>query len=273
MELKKYKEQYFSDVAELPRGLKILGTVLFFVGVLSVLLMVPAIMSGVINIGGAIGVLGGGMFIAAAVLLPLYRKRFGKALRILYRVYLAVLAAMTAFAVFLSVMMMTAIFGAPPEPDSTRTVIVLGCQVYDSGPSVMLKNRLNAAYDYLTANPDASCVVSGGKGDTEPVSEASAMKEYLISRGIEESRIYIEDRSTNTLENLTYSKQVIAENGLDERAVIVTDGFHLKRAQMFAQKVGLDVRTISAHTPLFLLPTYWCREWASICYYAIFPPN
>lgn len=49
-------------------------------------------------------------------------------------------------------------------------------------------------------------VVSGGQGMDEEVSEAFAMKEYLTNKGISEDRIIMEDKSTNTLENIKNTK-------------------------------------------------------------------
>ena len=97
-------------------------------------------------------------------------------------------------------------------PAEDATVIVLGCQVRGSEPSRMLTDRCNAALEYLNAHPDAKCVASGGKGSGEDISEAQAIFNYLVSHGIGEDRIFIEDRSTSTAENLAFSAEVIRKN-------------------------------------------------------------
>lgn len=156
----------------------------------------------------------------------------------------------------------------PPE-DSSTTLVVLGCKVRESGPSLMLIRRLDKAADYLEAHPDIPVVVSGGKGDDEPESEAECMRRYLSGRGIAADRIYMEDRSADTEENLKYSMQVIEDNGLEPHITIVTDGFHQYRAELLSRKLGLNAYNISSATPGWLLPTYWVREWFGIVYYKV----
>ena len=81
-------------------------------------------------------------------------------------------------------------------------IIVLGAQVKENGPSVALKFRLDAAYDYLVENESTVCIVSGRQGVNEPCSEAQGMKEYLEQKGIAPERIIMEDKARNTAENI-----------------------------------------------------------------------
>ena len=80
----------------------------------------------------------------------------------------------------------------------------------------------------------------------------------------------MEDRSADTEQNLRFSKEVAAENGLPGDITIVTDGFHQLRADMIARQAGLRAYNISARTPAWLLPTYWVREWFGVAFYAVF---
>ena len=91
------------------------------------------------------------------------------------------------------------------------TLIVLGAQVNGTKLSNSLKLRLERAKEYLDENPETIAVVSGGKGSGEEISEAEAMYEYLVSQGIDETRLIKEDRSTNTNENLKYSLALLEE--------------------------------------------------------------
>ena len=59
-------------------------------------------------------------------------------------------------------------------------IIVLGAQVKESGPSVVLKYRLDRAVSYLKENHNTLVIVSGGQGVNEPATEASVMRKYLI---------------------------------------------------------------------------------------------
>lgn len=179
----------------------------------------------------------------------------------------AFICAGVVTAAVLSVMMIREMHDAPS--DSNTTVVVLGCKVRDNGPSLMLARRLDAACSYLTGHPDVKVVVSGGQGKDEVVSEAECMRDYLVRRGIDSGRIYMEDKSVDTNENLRFSKEVIEKNGLPEQITLVTDGFHQLRADILAEKLGIRAYNISAATPAYLLPTYWVREWFGLIYYKI----
>lgn len=146
-----------------------------------------------------------------------------------------------------------------PGPEA-RTLVVLGCQVRGEEPSLMLHKRLEAACDYLTAHPDAPCVVSGGQGPGEQISEAEAMRRYLTGRGVEPHRIYMEDRSESTEENIRFSAAIIREKGLPTDIAIATDGFHQWRGGWHAEKNGLSARAVAADTPWYLQECYYVRE-------------
>lgn len=171
-------------------------------------------------------------------------------------------------AVVISCFMVKAMNDKPKN--SQTTVVVLGCQINGETPSRMLKRRLDAAYDYLSENSDVKVIVSGGQGSDEVTSEADVMRKYLLKRGIEDSRIFMEDKSTSTEENLRFSKEIIDKDGLCGEITIVTDGFHQLRADILAKKQGIEARNISASTEKWLLPTYWIREIYGVAYYLVF---
>ena len=83
------------------------------------------------------------------------------------------------------------------EPSANADyVIVLGAHVFGERMSANLRYRVEAAYGYLKKNPDTKVVLSGGQGQGEEITEAEAMRRYLVQEGIEEDRILIEgDRS------------------------------------------------------------------------------
>lgn len=168
----------------------------------------------------------------------------------------------------LSVMMTAAAHRKPKEEPAV--VIVLGCKVNGTKPSLMLLERMHATYEYLEAHPDIPVIVSGGKGSDEELSEAECMAEYLIAKGITEERILLEDRSASTAENLQFSKVILEEKGITGEYMLVTDGFHQYRAQYLAQKEGLSCYAVPADTAWYLLPTYWVREWFGILHAWVF---
>ena len=132
-----------------------------------------------------------------------------------------------------------------------RVMIVLGCQVREDGPSVLLRDRLDEALAYWEDHEDTLIVVSGGQGSNEPTTEARAMADYLEERGVEGDQILLEDRSHNTAQNLRYSRALLEEAGedLSGGVIVVSNGFHLTRARMLAQRAGFDqVSTLAAPT-------------------------
>ena len=144
---------------------------------------------------------------------------------------------------------------ADPEADY---LIVLGCQVNGTVPSRMLRQRLNAAVDYLNAYPDTTAIVSGGMGPGEQVTEAKCMADYLTAAGIAPDRIILEDQATSTMENLTFSLELMEP---DSTAAIVSNEFHLYRAGQMAQKLGLEASLVPASTEYpILLASYSLRE-------------
>ena len=93
-------------------------------------------------------------------------------------------------------------------------IIVLGAQVHQGSPSLVLRYRLDRAAEYLRANPDTTCIVSGGQGPNEPYAEARGMADYLEhDAGIDASRIIEEPDSTTTVENLRNSRAIIDNAG------------------------------------------------------------
>lgn len=130
-----------------------------------------------------------------------------------------------------------------------QVMIILGCQLHDWGPSVMLQDRLDKALEYLSDHPDMTVIVSGGQGDNEPDSEAQGMADYLAGCGFSREKIILESQSHNTWQNLTYSAQLLEEAGFDikEGVIIVSNGFHLTRARMLAGRLGYeDISTLAA---------------------------
>ena len=155
---------------------------------------------------------------------------------------------MTAILVTLGKMAMAA--ADRPADGQDCTVVVLGCQVMPDGePSILLRDRLDRALDYLEDHPDLTVVVSGGQGDNEPVTEARCMADYLMERGVEEDQLLLEERSHNTDQNLRYSRELLEAEGCDlsQGVVVVSNGFHLTRARMLAERAGYDsVSTLAA---------------------------
>ena len=142
-------------------------------------------------------------------------------------------------------------------------VVVLGARWKSTGPSEVLRRRLVQAADYLAGNPDAKVIVSGGQGENEIMTEAAGMRDYLVKMGIEESRILVEDQSSNTYENLVFSGQFLDIQR--DSVVIVTNNFHMFRALSIAQKQGYaHVEGLAADSVFGMAPNNLLREFLGV---------
>lgn len=151
-------------------------------------------------------------------------------------------------------------------------VVVLGAGLHGSTPSLSLRSRIDAAYVYLIDHPDTICVVSGGQGAGEDLSEAKAMYQELTSMGIAPERIWMEDLSTSTQENLRFSMALIEEKtGQKPNAInLISNDYHLLRAMMFARDEGVIAYGIPAKTPyISLFVNYFLREIAGIWHHIL----
>ena len=138
-------------------------------------------------------------------------------------------------------------------------LIVLGAQVYESGPSAVLSYRLQAALEYLQENPRTLCIVSGGQGYNEPDTEAAVMKAWLTDRGIAADRVIEEGTSRSTIQNIRNCMELAPLR--DAKVGLVTNNFHLNRAVAIAKKQGLiNVCGISAKSTALFLPNNMLRE-------------
>ena len=178
---------------------------------------------------------------------------------------LLVLLAIAAFC-FLALEARIIAFSMKPCAPDAKSLIVLGSQVKESGPSMDYQARLDSAYEYLIENPETIAVCTGAKGPSEPVSEAEGGADYLIGKGIGEDRILIEDRSFNTIENIANAKKLLEERGFDSKdVVIVSADYHLYRAYYIAGKLGYEnVSCKGGHGLRILLPHYYTREFFAI---------
>lgn len=130
-------------------------------------------------------------------------------------------------------------FGNNSKPNKSDCVIVLGCSVYGKTPSPFLVERVKEGLKLVKEGYADYIIVSGGKGPGEDISEAEAMKRYLLKKGLKENQIIKEDKSLTTMDNLTNSKKVMNEKGFNS-TIIVSNKFHLKRASLMAKKVDLN---------------------------------
>lgn len=238
---------------------------IFAIAGLLLLLLFSPIFSFIFNIGSAVGMATGIAVILVSVyfdkvkacIKKLRSKKAGKALLCLVCV---IAIAVVAYCTTVSVWVLTYSKNDSDIPKNTPAIL-LGCMVEGEKPGKMLQKRINAAYSYLTDNPEAVCVLSGGKGKDENISEAQAMFNSLTEKGISPDRLIIEDRSADTKENISNSKALL---GKADSVVIITTDFHQYRASIIAERNGLKPYSYSSKSGIFSLPTNIVREWFSV---------
>ena len=159
-----------------------------------------------------------------------------------------------------------AVYGNSGRVDYNEdVVIVLGAGLHNGQVGNHLAARLDTALDYLRRNPEAIVIVCGGLGANQPVTEAEAMAHYLIARGVSPENILLEDQSTTTFENLVFAKEILTErfpSGF--RAALITNDFHIFRAEILAKQNGIDANPMGAPTPWHSWTVNYLREMLAI---------
>ncbi len=217
------------------------------------------------NLGVILPAFFGVPLVFLALVLPKMDKGFLRFLKWLIACCYAVAVGIFLVCGFLMIRASSA--GEKVEADA---VIVLGAAVHGDKVTWVLENRLDTAIHYLEAHPNAVCVVSGGQGPGETVTEASAMKKYMLERGIAAERVYTEEQAENTMENFAFSKPIIEEAaGADARVAFVTTNFHVYRAGRVAKQQGVDAVGIPAQDVWYLRLNNFLRECVGISVYAL----
>lgn len=116
-------------------------------------------------------------------------------------------------------------------------IIVLGAGIKGEQVPPLLASRIDQGIEILKKNPKALVIMSGGQGKGEDIPEGEAMARYAINKGIDESKIIIEDKSTNTKENLLFSSKLMIKES--PRVGLVTTSYHVFRALIIAKDLGI----------------------------------
>ena len=203
------------------------------------------------------------------------RKKYPKPVKAVVRIVTAILCIGLLIFGITEAIIIHASFGAPEA--SADYLLVLGAKVSRNGrPSLALKNRIDAAYDYLIAHPDTIAVLSGGQGSDEPITEAQCMFEQLTAMGIDPARLWLEDKSTSTWENLKFTLALIDEKtgASPDQIALLSNEFHLYRAGLFAKQLGLEPLGVPAKTTLPVLKiNYFIREAIAVWHYYLIGGN
>ncbi|MGV9408298.1 YdcF family protein [Nocardia sp. NPDC003693] len=170
--------------------------------------------------------------------------------------------------VFASFALYALLYGWMPYKPGMDAIVVPGCGLMGAKVPPLLASRLNRAihiyWEEVAADRHPVIITSGGQGADEAVSEASAMAEYLIARGVPPESVETEDQSTTTRENLLFIKRLLGERGVSTRMVLVTSNFHVLRTAILARRLNLNAEVTGARTAFYYLPSAVFREFVAI---------
>ena len=156
--------------------------------------------------------------------------------RVLQSLGLTVLIAAVYFFVSLLQVWNT---GRSADRQPVGAIVVLGAAQYDGRPSPQLQARLDHALELWNLNLASYIVVTGGKQEGDRFTEAAASRKFLESSGVASDLIFEENSGTTTYASLFAVSQVANQLGID-RVLIVSDPFHLLRAELIANEVGFS---------------------------------
>lgn len=170
-----------------------------------------------------------------------------------------------SFIILLFVLYLT-FFQFVPHIYNFEYIIIHGCGLLDGDRiSKLLSNRIDKAIKvYHKGKDKAMLICSGGQGSNETISEAEAIKRYLLEKGISEDHILLEDKSTTTNENLIFSNDIITSRGGSKRTALVSSNYHIYRCVLFAHTLKIKCVGIGAKTALYYWPSAVIREFVAV---------
>ncbi len=166
-------------------------------------------------------------------------------------------------------------------PKDLDYLIVLGSQMRSNGPALVYRYRLDTAAEYLNENPKTVCILTGGKGPNEPVTESEGGRTYLMEKGFSEDRFLLDTESEDTPGNIRYAYDLIMENErsddiVKQRIGIVSNNFHCYRGRKLAEKAAekaslpYEIHTLPAPLNPLYLPSNMLREFFGVARDALF---
>lgn len=169
---------------------------------------------------------------------------------------------------FASLLIYSLIYTCLPKRLNCDYIIVHGCGLIGGERvSPLLKGRVDKAVRiYHKCRQHTKIVVSGGKGDDEKISEAAAMKNYLVETEFSEEDIILEEQSKTTFENLKNVRDMLDVNGVKHRYIFVTNNYHVFRTSLYAKKLKMKASGVGCGTAAYYWPSAFIREYIAIMF-------
>ena len=155
-----------------------------------------------------------------------------------------------------------------------QRIVVLGSGLLPNGSvTPLLAHRVERGVEMWRRNPGSTLLMSGGQGTDEAQPESHAMRAYAESLGVPSKAILVEDKSTNTMENLRFSARLLEEKDAGEkdagtgnhpdRILVVTDDYHVFRALLITRELGVPADGVGSHVRLYFSLNALVREWVA----------
>jgi SanA protein len=122
-----------------------------------------------------------------------------------------------------------------------KIAIVPGASVSSSGPSPILKKRLDKAVELYKENKIQKILLSGDNG-TISYNELKPMLLYMLSNDIKPSDLFVDHAGFRTLDSMVRAKKVF----LVEYAYFISQPFHFPRATLLAEYAGIKIFPVPA---------------------------
>lgn len=175
------------------------------------------------------------------------------------------------FSIFWNFLLISLLYQLNRPAYQQNFIIVLGAGLIN-GETVtpLLAQRIDRAIQFYRNQTKVSAtspklLMSGGQGPDEKVPEAQAMRAYALAQGIPAEDILMEAQSTNTFENMHFSQEIMErEKPFGYHAIFVSNNYHIFRAGMYADQVGLKIDGIGSKTARYFLPNAFLREFIAI---------
>lgn len=205
------------------------------------------------------------VFISFGVFKIKYEEHYiPKYLKIVFRTFkIITLAILVSFIVVEACICINANDNYNEGPDY---IMILGSGLRGKTMLLVQLQRTERALEFIKKHPNVKVIVSGGQGKGEDISEAEAIRVYLVNHGVKNENIIKEDKSKTTMENMKYTKDILQKiDGRNNiKIAIVTSNFHVFRAKLLAQRCGFVSEGVSAPIIQPLIPNYYIREYFGV---------
>jgi uncharacterized SAM-binding protein YcdF (DUF218 family) len=156
-------------------------------------------------------------------------------------------ALLAAFAAWILSFLGVVFWGSRDMARPADAIVVLGAAQYAGRPSPVLKARLDHALDLFKKGLARRLVLTGGRGTGDTISEAAVGRRYAIKAGVADSAILLENEGRTTEASFAAAAEIM-ENAKLERAILVSDPFHMLRLQILARRYGVESVTSPTRT-------------------------